>query len=214
MEQLPLTSSAEIAASLFVSRRARSAVLPTPRLEPVALPFGRTLELVMGLRATSSPLGPHQLLVGGPLVTYGALREGLWAQRHSLGLWIESAATDSAHLAEQLRQVWGIAPVALEGELFAGPEREPERPPAAGVATMARNLVSLESFLGRDVFFYSRRGARLLSSRLRIEGHMSFGPGVRAWIPTPHAVDGLPLTTARGEHVGLELHGPGREYDI
>jgi hypothetical protein len=215
MEQLPITSSVQIAASLAVGRRsAATDAVPTPRLEPAPLPLGRTLELVIGVRAASSSIGLHQLVVAGPLVTYGALREGFWAQRRSIGLWVRRVTTDSDRLAQALGEVWGLAPAALEGELFGG-RREVARPDAGGaVAAVARSLFSLESFLGQDVFFYTRRGTRLLSSRLRIDGHLSFGPGTLDWlaedVPEVHA----PLVTARGKNVGLELHGPGREYDL
>jgi hypothetical protein len=159
--------------------------LPTPRLNPVP-------GLAVGATFATEVDGGATLLLSGPLVTYSALRESFWGQRRSLGLWVERCLASSRELRALLQDAWGID-AELQPDL---------RYPGNG------SSLGLRAPPEREILFYSRRGGRLLGSRIALAGRGRVSLGGRGPTHT-RALWGWCYTDAT-----VEVFDPGREYDI
>jgi len=216
---LPLCSRADLLLAIYLAPSgAVACALPAPRLRPLRAPGGGWLLAAAAIDQLDSPLGPHRLLVAGPLVTHGALRDGLWAQRHSLGLWVSWAVASEARAAALLASAYGLEP-EVQPILIDAEQSRCELPATAagsGLCLAARPVVGLDLGGVRDLFFYTRRGHRLAGSRCRLQGELLVGtPLGRKLVGCPPQLpSGRLLLSARGRGLLLELHGPGREFDL
>ena len=158
------------------------AALPARWLRPVPGRVGMSL---------AASLDQGHVLLQGPLVTCAALRASLWGQRRSVGLWVQRCITSSSRLQEALGAGWGIDALEDPGLTV---------PPAPGRG--------LEATRQREIFVYSRRGDRILNSRVTVQGAGRISVGGSS----PGA--GLALCRLGYRDAAVHIRAPGREYDL